>query len=86
MIAEGLPIYRKLSSDDQDSVRLLTVEGLIAIAEQLKPAEVKEQLLPQIRQAVTDKSWRVRYMVANHFMKVRRATNHLIIYAQSGGP
>jgi serine/threonine-protein phosphatase 2A regulatory subunit A len=71
LLSEGLPIYRKLASDDQDSVRLLTVEALIAIAEQLKPAEVKEQLLPQIRQAVSDKSWRVRYMVANNFMKVR---------------
>jgi hypothetical protein len=32
--------------------------------------EVKEQLLSQIRQSVQDKSWRVRYMVANHFVKV----------------
>ena len=30
-------MYRKLSSDDQDSVRLLTVEDLIAIAKQLEP-------------------------------------------------
>ena len=70
VLADALPMYRKLSSDDQDSVRLLTVEDLIAIAEQLEPAEVKEQLLTQIRASVQDKSWRVRYMVANHFVKV----------------
>lgn len=63
-------MYRKLSSDDQDSVRLLTVEDLIAIAKQLEPVEVREQLLAQIRQSATDKSWRVRYMVANHFVEV----------------
>lgn len=49
----------------------MTVEDLIAIAQQLTPAEVKEQLLKQIRQTVTDKSWRVRYMAANHFNEVR---------------
>ena len=64
-------MYRKLSSDDQDSVRLLTVEDLIAIAKQFSGAEVKEQLLLQIRQSAQDKSWRVRYMVANHFVEVR---------------
>ena len=64
-------MYRKLSSDDQDSVRLLTVEDLIAIAKQLGGPEVKEQLLVQVRQSAGDKSWRVRYMVANHFVEVR---------------
>lgn len=68
-------MYRKLASDDQDSVRLLTVEDLIAIAKQLDPAEVKEQLLVQIRQSVSDKSWRVRYMVANHFVEASVITH-----------
>jgi serine/threonine-protein phosphatase 2A regulatory subunit A len=53
-------------------VRLLTVEDLVVIAQQLSPAEVKEQLLKQIRQSVSDKAWRVRYMAANHFNGVRR--------------
>ena len=70
VLNEGLTIYRRLQSDDQDSVRLLTVEDLIAIAQQLSPAEVKEQLLKQIRQSMTDKSWRVRYMAALHFNEV----------------
>ena len=51
-------------------MRLLTVEDLIAIAQQLTPPEVKEQLLKQIRQTMQDKSWRVRYMVATHFNEV----------------
>ena len=71
VLGDGLAMYRKLQSDDQDSVRLLTVEDLIAIAQQLSPAEVKEQLLKQIRQTMTDKSWRVRYMAASHFNEVR---------------
>ena len=71
VLSDGLVIYRKLQGDDQDSVRLLTVEDLIAIAQRLTPAEVKEQLLKQIRQTMTDKSWRVRYMGASHFNEVR---------------
>jgi serine/threonine-protein phosphatase 2A regulatory subunit A len=65
-----LNIYRRLQADDQDSVRLLTVEDLVVIAQQLSHAEVKEQLLKQIRQSVSDKAWRVRYMAANHFNAV----------------
>ena len=72
VLSDAIPIYRKLASDDQDSVRLLTVEDLIAIASQLEQSEVKEQLLLQVRSSVSDKSWRVRYMVANHFVEVRR--------------
>ena len=70
VLTDGLPIYRRLQVDDQDSVRLLTVEDLIVIAQQLTPQEVKEQLLKQIRQTVSDKSWRVRYMAATHFNEV----------------
>ena len=47
VLSDGLAIYRRLQSDDQDSVRLLTVEDLVAIAQQLTPAEVHEQLLKQ---------------------------------------
>ncbi len=74
VLSDGLAVYRKLQADDQDSVRLLTVEDLIAIAQQLSPAEVKEQLLKQIRQTMTDKSWRVRYMAASHFNEVRNGS------------
>ena len=72
VLSDGLNIYRRLQADDQDSVRLLTVEDLVVIAQQLSPDEVKEQLLKQIRQSVSDKAWRVRYMAANHFNAVSR--------------
>ncbi len=70
VVAEVLPVYRRLAMDDQDSVRLLTIQDLIAIAQQLTPAEVKDHLLAQIRQSLTDKSWRVRYMVSSNFVEV----------------
>lgn len=73
VVSDIIPLYRKLSSDEQDSVRLLTVQDLIAIAEVLANDETKSYLLPSIRSAVADKSWRVRYMVADHFVKVSSA-------------
>ncbi|KAI0312618.1 ARM repeat-containing protein [Amylostereum chailletii] len=73
VLVDGLAIYRRLQADDQDSVRLLTVEDLVVIARQLEPAEVHEQLLKQIRQSISDKSWRVRYMAANHFNALSEA-------------
>jgi serine/threonine-protein phosphatase 2A regulatory subunit A len=76
ILSDALPIYRRLESDDQDSVRLLTVEDLITIAQQLTPAEVKEQLLKQVRHSIADKSWRVRYMAANHFNEVSSEGTH----------
>lgn len=71
VVSDALPIYRKLANDDQDSVRLLTIQDLIVIAKQLGTKDTKEQLLGQLRQSVSDKSWRVRYMAANHFVEVR---------------
>ncbi|OBZ79824.1 Protein phosphatase PP2A regulatory subunit A [Grifola frondosa] len=80
VLTDGLNIYRKLQSDDQDSVRLLTVEDLIAIVQQLSPAEVKDQsLVKQIRQTVSDKSWRVRYMAASHFNELAETVGQELV-------
>ena len=60
------------------------MEDLIVIAKRLTPAEIKEQLLRQIRQSIGDKSWRVRYMAANHFNEVCIITaflSHLLNHA-----
>jgi serine/threonine-protein phosphatase 2A regulatory subunit A len=74
VIEEMIPLFQHLAGDEQDSVRLLTVDILISIAESVP----KEQqaghgvLLTALRSLFEDKSWRVRYMVADRFEKVRR--------------
>ncbi|KAF8350054.1 armadillo-type protein [Amanita rubescens] len=73
ILTDGLQIYRRLHSDDQDSVRLLTIEDLIALAQKISPAEVQDHLLKQVRQSIGDKSWRVRYMAASHFNELAEA-------------
>ena len=72
VIEEMISLFQHLASDDQDSVRLLTVDILIAIAE-VVPKEQQTShgtLLSALRSLFEDKSWRVRYMVADRFEKV----------------
>ena len=54
----------------QDSVRLLAVEACAAIANILPKADVETLVIPTLNNAAKDKSWRVRYMVADKFCEV----------------
>lgn len=63
-------------SDDQDSVRLLSVDVLIAIAGALRKAgntSYNSELISLTLQLFTDKSWRVRYMAADRFENLAQA-------------
>lgn len=71
VIEEMIPLFQHLAGDDQDSVRLLTVEILISIAEVIPKEQQTSHgtLLTALRSLFEDKSWRVRYMVADRFEK-----------------
>lgn len=56
----------------QDSVRLLAVEACVSIATLLHQEDLETLVMPTLRQAAEDKSWRVRYMVADKFSEVGR--------------
>jgi len=77
VVDQMIPLFQHLAGDDQDSVRLLTVEVLIAIAETLPKEEQPSHgvLLNQLRSLFDDKSWRVRYMVADRFEKIAKAVD-----------
>lgn len=66
-----LPLFRALTTDDQDSVRLLAIESSSAIAQLLTPDENAQHVLPIVRASVEDRSWRVRFSVAKDFFPVR---------------
>lgn len=72
IVEDMIPMFQHLVQDDQDSVRLLTVEILISIAE-VVPKEQQAShgvLLSALRSLIEDKSWRVRYMISDRFEKV----------------
>lgn len=72
IISDMIPLFKTLAGDDQDSVRLLTVEDMIAISESLSHDECKAHLLDTLKTLCNDKSWRVRYMIAEKFVQVRK--------------
>jgi serine/threonine-protein phosphatase 2A regulatory subunit A len=86
VVSEMIPLFQHLAQDDQDSVRLLTVEVLISIAEVVPKDQHSSHvvLLTTLKNLFGDKSWRVRYMVANRFEKVTAMAKVLVLlYAYS---
>lgn len=51
-------------------MRLLAVEACVSIAQLLPQEDLESLVMPTLRQAAEDKSWRVRYMVADKFSEV----------------
>src|SRR6218665_1269953 len=54
----------------KDSVRLLAMEACASIASLLPSDDTEHLVMPTLREAANDKSWRVRYMVADKFNEV----------------
>ncbi|CRG85787.1 protein phosphatase 2 (formerly 2A), regulatory subunit A [Talaromyces islandicus] len=81
IIEEVIPLFQYLTNDDQDSVRLLTVEILISIAEEIPKEQQSSHgiLLTSLRSLFEDKSWRVRYMVADKFEKIAKAVDDEVV-------
>ncbi|KAJ5795433.1 uncharacterized protein N7518_003973 [Penicillium psychrosexuale] len=81
IIDEIIPLFQYLASDDQDSVRLLTVDILIAIAEEIPKEQQPSHgvLLTSLRNLFEDKSWRVRYMVADRYEKIAKAVHEEVV-------
>lgn len=52
-------------------MRLLAVEACVSIAQLLSQDDLEFLVMPTLRQAAEDKSWRVRYMVADKFSEVK---------------
>jgi len=63
-------VFQKFAKDTQDTVRLLAIEACVSLGGLYSIEENKEKFLPTIRSLTSDKSWRVRYMVAEQFSNI----------------
>lgn len=54
----------------QDSVRLLAVESCVAMAALLNDEAKRDLVRPVLTNLIDDKSWRVRFMVAEKLIEV----------------
>lgn len=67
ILQEILPIYRQLSQDEQDTIRVMCLKSLIPMAKFLSKEENQIHTLGTLLAAGEDKSWRVRHAFAKHF-------------------
>eukprot|EP00457_Paulinella_chromatophora_P002625 gb/GEZN01002630.1/.p1 GENE.gb/GEZN01002630.1/~~gb/GEZN01002630.1/.p1 ORF type:complete len:635 (+),score=77.71 gb/GEZN01002630.1/:164-2068(+) len=65
-----LPLLSQLAVDEQDSVRLLTVEALVTIAKILAQEKDNRDVYKLLLALASDKSWRVRCVAADKFAEV----------------
>ena len=73
IIQELLPVFRTLSQDDQDAIRVLCIESLIPIANHLNDGENKVNTVGSILNAGEDKSWKVRLCFARNFSEFSKS-------------
>lgn len=73
VINELIPIFKQLSGDEQDSVKVLCLNNLKQIAMLLTKEENKTLTLPIIIGATEDKSWKIRLALAKNFAALAEA-------------
>jgi len=66
MLSALLEVFEKLAKDEQDSVRILAINNCIALGKLDRSDVWQEQILPMVTSCAEDKSWRVRYMMADN--------------------
>lgn len=71
--------FNNLANDEQDSVRLLAVEAGIVMAGLFRHEDLEQQMMQTLRSATEDKSWRVRYVVADKLVDVSLIICKLIL-------
>ena len=67
---EFVLLFNNLATDEQDSVRLLAVEAGIVMASLFRHEDLEQLMMHTLRGAAEDKSWRVRYVVADKLVDV----------------
>lgn len=72
-----VPMYKKLVADDQDTVRIAAIEASVHVAKGLQQTGIDEQnilhVVPVVRSALEDRSWRVRLAIAKDFTELCKA-------------
>lgn len=78
MTDEMIPIYQSLSTDEQDSVRLLGVSasGSVGCALGFDTSLIADLILPIVRSGCVDLSWRVRHNLARTFAGVAQSLGY----------
>jgi len=74
-----LPVFLQLTSDDQDSVRLIAVEACTPLGKVLPISIATSDILPVLQRFSEDKSWRVRWNVAQQIPELSETLGSTIM-------
>lgn len=74
-----LPVFLQLTSDDQDSVRLIAVEACTPLGKVLPISITTSDILPVLQRFSEDKSWRVRWNVAQQIPELSETLGSAIM-------
>jgi serine/threonine-protein phosphatase 2A regulatory subunit A len=66
MLNQLMEHFEKLAKDEQDSVRILAINNCVALGKLKNSVEWQTQILAVVKACAEDKSWRVRYMIADN--------------------
>ncbi len=73
IMAELVPSFKHLATDEQDSIRVICIESLIPIVKSLSKEDVQRLSLPILLSMFEDKSWKVRLTIAKNFTELAGA-------------
>eukprot|EP01006_Ploeotia_vitrea_P037698 TRINITY_DN66159_c8_g1_i1.p1 TRINITY_DN66159_c8_g1~~TRINITY_DN66159_c8_g1_i1.p1 ORF type:complete len:635 (-),score=403.33 TRINITY_DN66159_c8_g1_i1:1975-3879(-) len=68
--AHLLPLVKRISQDDMDSVRFFTVRAVLQIAKKLPPKDHTTVLVPLLEGLHDDESWRVRQELTKNIVEL----------------
>lgn len=72
-LKEMMHIFKKLTTDDLDTVRILCIEALVRISMTLTKDLNKKHMIPILIQMTRDKAWKVRSNMSMNFVKIAKA-------------
>jgi serine/threonine-protein phosphatase 2A regulatory subunit A len=65
-----LNIFANFYQDEQDSIRMQSIDSIIYFSKVLPMNKINQSLIPYIKKFSVDKSWRIRYLVADKIMEI----------------
>jgi serine/threonine-protein phosphatase 2A regulatory subunit A len=63
-------IFANFYQDEQDSIRMQGIDSIIFFSKVLPMNKINQNLIPYIKKFAVDKSWRIRYLVADKIMEI----------------
>jgi len=65
-----LNIFANFYNDEQDSIRMQGIDSIIYFSKVLPMNKINTSLIPYIKKFSVDKSWRIRYLIADKIMEI----------------